>query len=45
MVVETGSSTDQVMGAVWRGADLIRVDRAVPTPAPSGKVLHLVRRR
>jgi hypothetical protein len=29
---------------VWRGAGLIRVDRSAPTPAPSGKVLHLLRR-
>jgi hypothetical protein len=43
--VEASCSTDQVMGAVWRGAGLIRVDRSAPTPAASGKVLHLLRRR
>jgi hypothetical protein len=42
--IEASCSTDQVMGAVWRGAGLIRVDRSAPTPAPSGKVLHLLRR-
>ncbi|MDX2169889.1 MAG: hypothetical protein SF182_22650 [Deltaproteobacteria bacterium] len=43
--VAANSSTDQVMGAVWRGADLIRVERSAPTAAASGKVLHLLRRR
>lgn len=43
--IESGCSTDQVMGAVWRGAGVLRVERCEPTPAPSGKVLHLLRRR
>ncbi len=43
--LEASSSFDRVLGAVWRRADLIRVDRTPPTVGASGKILHLLRRR
>jgi len=39
--IGAGSGTARIMGAVWRDAKVLRVERRAPLPAASGKILHL----
>jgi len=40
-----GSGAERVMGLLWRGADLLRVERRPPLATGSGKILHLHQQR
>jgi hypothetical protein len=39
--LSAGSGAERIMGAVWRDAKLLRVERRTPLTGDSGKVLHL----
>lgn len=43
--VGAGSTTERVMGLVWRDADMLRVERREPMSTPGGKIQHLHRER
>jgi hypothetical protein len=42
--IGAGSGAERIMGAVWRDAKLLRVERRAPVAAASGKILHVVGR-
>ena len=39
--IGAGSGVERVMGAVWRDAGVLRVERLAPVVTASGKILHL----
>lgn len=39
--IGAGSGAERIMGAVWRDARLVRVERRPPLTTASGKILHL----
>jgi hypothetical protein len=39
--ISVGSGVERVMGLLWRSASFPCVERRVPLPTASGKILHL----